>query len=285
MMVEFPLDPALSKVLIVACDTACSAEVLSIVSMLSVPSIFYRPKGREEESDQAREKFAVPESDHLTYLNVFLQWKRAAYATSWCNEHFVHAKAMRKVREVRAQLKDIMVQQRMSMASCGSDWDVVRKCICSAYFHQAAKLKGIGEYVNIRTGMPCHLHPTSALFGMGFTPDYIVYHELIMTTKEYMQCVTAVEGEWLAELGPMFYSVKHAGKSRQENRKRAKQELTAMEAEMVEAQEELKVRRQESERRAVPPSPRALICTPGRRQPGSPAGGASPRRTPARFGL
>lgn len=24
-----------------------------------------------------------------------------------------------------------------------------------------------------------------------------------------MICVTAVEGEWLAELGPMFYAVKH----------------------------------------------------------------------------
>lgn len=46
-----------------------------------------------------------------------------------------------QVREVRAQLKDIMVQQRMSLASCGTDWDVVRKCICAAYFHQAAKLK------------------------------------------------------------------------------------------------------------------------------------------------
>lgn len=34
-------------------------------------------------------------------------------------------------------------------------------------------------------------------------------------SQEYMQCVTAVEGEWLAELGPMFYSVKQAGKSRQ----------------------------------------------------------------------
>ena len=35
----------------------------------------------------------------------------------------------------------------------------------------------------MRTGMPCHLHPTSALFGMGYTPDYIVYHELVMTSK------------------------------------------------------------------------------------------------------
>lgn len=37
--------------------------------------------------------------------------------------------------------------------------------------------------MNMRTGMPCHLHPTSALFGMGYTPDYIVYHELVMTSK------------------------------------------------------------------------------------------------------
>jgi hypothetical protein len=59
------------------------------------------------------------------------------------------------------------------------DWDVVRKAICSAYFDKAAKQKGIGEYVNLRTGMPCHMHPTSALFGMGYAPDYLVYHELV----------------------------------------------------------------------------------------------------------
>lgn len=38
---------------------------------------------------------------------------------------------------------------------------------------------------------------------------------LLFSPQEYMQCVTAVDGEWLAELGPMFYSVKQAGKSRQ----------------------------------------------------------------------
>ena len=47
--------------------------------MLSVPAIFYRPKGREEDSDSAREKFQVAESDHLTYLNVYHQWKKNGY--------------------------------------------------------------------------------------------------------------------------------------------------------------------------------------------------------------
>ncbi|XP_041726202.1 pre-mRNA-splicing factor ATP-dependent RNA helicase PRP16 isoform X1 [Coregonus clupeaformis] len=282
LMVEFPLDPALSKMLIVSCDMGCSADILIIVSMLSVPAIFYRPKGREEESDQVREKFSVPESDHLTYLNVYLQWKNNNYSSIWCNEHFIHTKAMRKVREVRSQLKDIMVQQRMNLVSCGSDWDIIRKCICAAYFHQAAKLKGIGEYVNVRTGMPCHLHPTSSLFGMGYTPDYITYHELVMTTKEYMQCVTAVDGEWLAELGPMFYSVKQAGKSRMENRRRAKEEITNMEEEMSLAEQQLRSRREDQDRKSNVGSVRAVkICTPGRKEEAP----MTPKRTPARFGL
>jgi len=62
-----------------------------------------------------------------------------SYSSSWCNEHFIHIKAMRKVREVRQQLKDIMTQQNLNVKSCGTDWDIVRKCICSAYFYQAAE--------------------------------------------------------------------------------------------------------------------------------------------------
>lgn len=115
---------------------------------------------------------------------------------------------MRKAREVRSQMLDIMKQTRVQCNTCSQEWDVVRTAICSAYFHNAARIKSIGEYQNCRSGMPCHLHPSSALYGLGYTPDYIVYHELVMTSKEYMQCVTAVEPQWLAELGPMFFSIK-----------------------------------------------------------------------------
>ena len=45
----------------------------------------------------------------------------------------------------------------------------------------------------------------------GDVPDYVVYHELVLTTKEFMQCATAVEPEWLAEMGPAFFSIKEEG--------------------------------------------------------------------------
>lgn len=58
-MVEFPLDPTLSKMLIQSEKMGCSIEVLTIVSMLSVPSLFFRPRGREDEADARKEKFQV----------------------------------------------------------------------------------------------------------------------------------------------------------------------------------------------------------------------------------
>ena len=32
------------------------------------------PKNREDDADARKEKFQVPESDHLTYLNTYIQW-------------------------------------------------------------------------------------------------------------------------------------------------------------------------------------------------------------------
>ncbi|GFR49972.1 hypothetical protein Agub_g12113, partial [Astrephomene gubernaculifera] len=235
-MVEFPLDPPLAKMLLSGAAMGCSNEVLTIVSMLSVPPVFFRPPDRAEESDAAREKFFVPESDHLTLLHVYNQWKNNGYRGDWCDRHYLQAKGLRKAKEVRQQLADILTQVGLPVSSAGSDWDIVRKAICSAYFQNAGKFKSVGEYVNCRTGMPCHLHPSSALYGLGYTPDYIVYHELVFTTKEYMQCVTAVEPEWLAELGPMFFSVKEVGGSLLDSKRKQRADKEAMAAEMKAAQ-------------------------------------------------
>ncbi|KAG2440689.1 hypothetical protein HYH02_010267 [Chlamydomonas schloesseri] len=264
-MVEFPLDPPLAKMLLMGAQLGCSNEVLTVVSMLSVPPVFFRPPDRAEESDAAREKFFVPESDHLTLLHVYNQWKNNGYRGDWCDRHYLQSKGLRKAKEVRQQLADIMQQCGLQLTSAGSDWDVVRKAICSAYFQNAGKFKSVGEYVNARTGMPCHLHPSSALYGLGYTPDYIVYHELVFTTKEYMQCVTAVEPEWLAELGPMFFSVKEVGGSLLESKRKQRADKEAMAAEMAAAKAKKEAEEAERARatEALRSRERDAIATPG----------------------
>jgi hypothetical protein len=53
------------------------------------------------------------------------------------------------------------------------------------------------------------LHPTSALYGLGYVPEYVVYHELILTAKEYMSTVTAVDPHVSYLPNPAFFIPEH----------------------------------------------------------------------------
>lgn len=53
-MAEFPLEPMLCKMLIMSVHLGCSEEMLTIVSMLSVQNVFYRPKVRTAAKEQQR---------------------------------------------------------------------------------------------------------------------------------------------------------------------------------------------------------------------------------------
>lgn len=64
---------------------------------------------------------------------------------------------------------------------------------------------------------PVYIHPSSALFQM--QPDWVIYHELVLTTKEYMREVMAIDPKWLVELAPRFF--KSADPNKLSRRKRA----------------------------------------------------------------
>lgn len=77
-----------------------------------------------------------------------------------------------------------------------------------------------------------------------------------------MQCTTSVEGEWLAELGPMFLSVKKIYKSRLPKRAKEKTEKLDMEHEMTMQQERDSFERTRAPR-TRPSSPCASMCRSG----------------------
>jgi pre-mRNA-splicing factor ATP-dependent RNA helicase DHX38/PRP16 len=71
-------------------------------------------------------------------------------------------------------------------------------------------------------------------------PDYVVYHELVLTSKQYMMCVTSVDPYWLAELGGVFFSIRERNFDGLQ-RARAHRDFskkTEMEAEMARQREE-----------------------------------------------
>ena len=113
----------------------------------------------------------MPESDHLTLLNVYQRAQQYKFDAGWCNRHFIHSKGIRKAREVHAQLVDLMKQRKLQPRSCDGSWDVIRKAICSAYFYNSSKIKGIGEYINMLSGEICEflgfvMFPMPCLFSL-----------------------------------------------------------------------------------------------------------------------
>lgn len=91
----------------------------------------------------------------------------------------------------------------MPIESCGQSWDLVRKAICSGYFANAAKKDPHEGYRTLAESQPVYLHPSSALFHR--QPEWLIYHNLILTSKEYLRECIAIDPKWLLQLAPKFY--------------------------------------------------------------------------------
>lgn len=202
-MAEFPLEPNLSKMLIMSVALQCSDEVLTIVSMLSVQNVFHRPKDKQALADQKKAKFNQLEGDHLTLLAVYNSWKNNKFSTPWCYENFVQNRTLKRAQDVRKQLLGIMDRHKLDVLSCGKNSAKVQKTICSGFFRNAAKKDPQEGYRTLVDSQVVYIHPSSALFHR--QPEWVVYHELVQTTKEYMREVCTIDPKWLVEFAPAFF--------------------------------------------------------------------------------
>ena len=216
-MAELPMEPALAKTLIKSAEYGCSEEILTIVAMLSVQTIFYRPKAQSALADQRKARFHHPYGDHLTLLNVFQLWYRNNYSKSWCQENFIQERSMRRAMDVRNQLKQIMTRFKYPILSCGNNIEKIKRTLCSGYFKNSAKRQEGEGYKTLNEGTLVYLHPSSSLYGKN--PEYAIYHTLILTSKEYMHCVSVIDPQWLYELAPKYYKQADANTIREAKKK------------------------------------------------------------------
>nr|GMD50516.1 probable pre-mRNA-splicing factor ATP-dependent RNA helicase DEAH5 [Ipomoea batatas] len=204
-MAEFPLEPPLSKMLLASVDLGCSDEILTIIAMIQTGNIFYRPREKQAQADQKRAKFFQPEGDHLTLLAVYEAWKAKNFSGPWCFENFVQSRSLRRAQDVRKQLLSIMDKYKLDVVCAGKNFTKIRKAIAAGFFFHAARKDPQEGFRTLVENQPVYIHPSSALFQR--QPDWVIYHELVMTTKEYMREVTVIDPKWLVELAPRFFKV------------------------------------------------------------------------------
>ncbi|UYV80077.1 DHX15 [Cordylochernes scorpioides] len=197
MMAEFPLDPQLAKMLITSCNFNCSNEILSITAMLSVPQCFVRPNEAKKAADEAKKRFAHVDGDHLTLLNVFHSFKQQNEDNQWCYDNFINYRSVKSADNVRQQLSRIMERfdlRRTSTDFLSKDYYLnIRKTLVSGFFMQVAHLEKSGHYLTIKDNQVVQLHPSTCL---DHKPEWVVYNEFVLTTKNYIRTVTDIKPTW-----------------------------------------------------------------------------------------
>ncbi|CBI15151.3 unnamed protein product, partial [Vitis vinifera] len=174
-MAEFPLDPMLSKMIVAADNYKMNFHTGNV-------------------------------GDHIALLKVYSSWKETNYSTQWCYENYIQVRSMKRARDVRDQLEGLLERVEIELASNPNDLDAIKKSITAGFFPHSARLQKNGSYRTVKHPQTVHIHPSSGLAQV--LPRWVIYHELVLTTKEYMRQVTELKPEWLVEIAPHFYQLK-----------------------------------------------------------------------------
>ncbi|KAI9343732.1 DEAD/DEAH box helicase [Zopfochytrium polystomum] len=205
-MAEFPVDPSLAKALLHAKDLGCTLEVIAIISMLSVESVFFTPQDKREEATEAKQMFVNHEGDHLTLWNVLRGYEAVHADREWCSAHFVSTRAMKNALDIRKQLSEFCEAQGISPTlSAGNETEPILRCFVHGFFQHAAVLQADGSYRTIGNKQVCHIHPSSVLFGKKL--PLIMYHEMVQTSRQYMRNVSAISPLWMEQAGSHYFGL------------------------------------------------------------------------------
>jgi pre-mRNA-splicing factor ATP-dependent RNA helicase DHX15/PRP43 len=209
-MGDFPVDPHLSKCLISAAHRGCGEEMLRIIALLSVPPIFSRPRHALKAADRAHKQLASGLGDHLTLLATYSRYTSAPDRGTFCYEHFLQERSMKQAENICKQLRGIARKLKLISDNAtplkdgaGMLTAAVRKSLVDGFFMQSAVIDNGGKnYLTARDQQLVNIHPSSFL---QHKPEWVVYHETIVTDRCYMRNVTAMPPEFLIEVAPKHF--------------------------------------------------------------------------------
>ncbi|KAG7553604.1 hypothetical protein FFLO_02959 [Filobasidium floriforme] len=207
-MAEVPVDPMMAAILLNSHNFKCGEEILTIAAMTSVQNVFVFGEGAAGAMGEIeRRKFTAEEGDHLTLLNAYNAFVRyGRQSPKWCASHKLNYKALLRAVSIRKQLGKYLERFNIPVESCEGDAKRLRKCLVTGYFKNAARMLPDGTYRSVRENALLHVHPSSVLFTRTPSTNWVIYHEVIETTKSFIRDLTVIEQDWLVESAPHYYT-------------------------------------------------------------------------------
>ncbi|KAG8002175.1 putative ATP-dependent RNA helicase DHX40 [Nibea albiflora] len=218
LMVEFPLHPGLTRALLKAASLGCEDLLLPVAAMLSVENIFIRPghPEKQKEADKKHRALAAKcggTNDFATLLSVFQSCKSSDRPSAWCKDHWIHWRALKSAFSVETQLKEILhrLQQKRDFPVekfDGNKSELFRRCLCTGYFTNVAR-RSVGKVFCTMdgNGSMVHIHPSSSLFDEEVELNWVIFHDVLVTSRVYIRTVCPIRYDWVKDLLPKLHEV------------------------------------------------------------------------------
>lgn len=193
-------------------------------------------KKQREMANAAHKMFENVSSDALTVANALRSFELASNPGEFCKSNSLHLKTMDEMSKLRKQLLQLIFNQKMekklnqhftwtfgNLADVELAWresidkpltstqeDILGQAICAGWADRVARrlrshmrIKALPEgqrpkavrYQACPIEENVFLHPTSSVARLA--PEFVVYNELIQTSRPYMRGVTSVKPTWL----------------------------------------------------------------------------------------
>src|SRR5205814_8562542 len=112
-LAQLPLDPRLGRMVLEADRNGCAREVMVIAAALSIQDPRERPIGQQQAADEQHRRFADPESDFLSLLNLwtYLRQRQKELSSNQfrklCRTEHLNYLRVREWQDIYSQLRQI----------------------------------------------------------------------------------------------------------------------------------------------------------------------------------
>ena len=206
------VEPRLAKLIFDGIDQEVGAEAVALASIATVSgSLFFR-MGNEKEKQLADSKkvcFCHNGGDLLTLLEVYRQYLKQPQGkqNKWAFDNSLNAKSLRLTNETVKELKLTLKRELNIMVPDSLQEDEstdlkLQKILLSCFVTNLCVFTGHEKagYRVVSFNTCVQLHPSSALKFLGTTPRFLVFEQLLKTSRDFAVNATPVEETWLQEL-------------------------------------------------------------------------------------
>nr|WP_229705355.1 ATP-dependent RNA helicase HrpA [Williamsia phyllosphaerae] len=205
---DLPVDPRWARMLVAARDNGALAEVLVIVSALSLPDVRERPAEHRQAADEAHKKYSVAGSDFLSILALWDHLEEARRDLSnnqfrrQCEREFLHWLRIREWRELHRQLERITADKGWSPNSTAAAPASVHQSLLAGLLgHLGIREGEAREFLGAR-GTRFVVFPGSPLAKK--PPRFVMAAEIVETSRLFARTAAGIEPEWAEKIaGPL----------------------------------------------------------------------------------